>query len=182
MNLSELKSKVKSIFGKNKKLTSEMFDEYTDALVNYDNIQDTGWIDLPVTNVAINGTSVRARRVGNTVVMDCSGAQYDTVALSENGWWKQKDPFGQDYYVTFLVPVNGIPKGFRSSKTMMGSVYTDGPNFFGTWQLSSSFDSYLAIKISNKRPGNVAGIRLSQVKYFTDDPFPKIENGHIVDN
>lgn len=181
MNLSELKTKVKSIFGKNKKLTSEMFEQYADALADVDMLQDTGWINFPVSDSAINGTTVRARRIGNTVIVDASGARFDTVAVKDSGWWKQKDPWGQDYYATFIVPVQGIPKGFRSSKTIMGSIYTDGPEFAGTWQLSSSFDNYLALKIKNKRPGDVAGIRLSQVKYFTDDPFPKIENGKVVD-
>lgn len=180
MNLSELKTKVKSIFGKNKKLTSEMFEAYADALADVDILQDTGWVNFPVSDSAINGTSVRARRIGNTVIVDASGARFDTVAVKDSGWWKQKDPWGQDYYATFIVPVQGIPKGFRSSKTIMGSIYTDGPEFAGTWQLSSSFDNYLALKIKNKRPGDVAGIRLSQVKYFTDDPFPKIENGKVV--
>lgn len=180
MNLSELKTKAKSIFGKNKKLTSEMFEAYADALADVGILQDTGWINFPVSDSAINGTAVRARRIGSTVIVDASGARFDTVAVKDSGWWKQKDPWGQDYYATFIVPVQGIPKGFRSSKTIMGSIYTDGPEFAGTWQLSSSFDNYLALKIKNKRPGDVAGIRLSQVKYFTDDPFPKIENGKVV--
>lgn len=180
MNLNELKEKTKRLFGKNKKLTAQAFEEYTDAIASVDMLQDTGWINFPVAASAINGTSVRARRIGNTVIVDASGARFDTVNVSENGWWKQKDPWGQEYYATFLVPVQGIPKGFRSSKTIMGSIYTDGPDFAGTWQLSSSFDNYLALKIRNKRPGDVTGIRLSQVKYFTDDPFPKIENGNVV--
>ena len=180
MNLSELKTKATQLFGKNKKLTAQAFEEYTDAIASVDMLQDTGWINFPVSNSAVNGTSVRARRIGNTVIVDCSGSRFDTVEVAENGWWKQKDPWGQEYYATFLVPVQGIPKGFRSSKTIMGSIYTDGPDFAGTWQLSSSFDNYLALKIRNKRPGNVSGIRLSQVKYFTDDPFPKIENGKVV--
>lgn len=180
MSLSELKAKAKQLFGKNKKLTAQAFEEYTDAIASVDMLQDTGWINFPVSNSAVNGTFVRARRIGNTVIVDCSGSRFDTVEVAEKGWWKQKDPWGQEYYATFLVPVQGIPKGFRSSKTIMGSIYTDGPDFAGTWQLSSSFDSYLALKIRNKRPGNVSGIRLSQVKYFTDDPFPKIENGNVV--
>lgn len=180
MNLSELKEKTKRLFGKNKKLTAQAFEEYTDAIGNLDAIQDTGWINLPVAPVAIKGTSVRVRRVGNIVIMDCSGAKYDTVTLGDTGWWKQQDQWGKDYWATFLVPVQGIPKGFRSSKTFMGSIYVDGPDFIGTWQLSSSFDNYLAIKLRDKKPGNVEGIRLSQVKYFTDDPFPKIENGKVV--
>lgn len=180
MNLSELKEKTKQLFGKNKKLTAQAFEEYTDAIGNLDAVQDTGWVNLPVAPVAINGTSVRARRVGNTVIVDCSGAIYDTVALKGSGFWAQKDPNGKDYYATFLVPVNGIPKGFRSAKTFMGSIYTDGPDFVGTWQLSSTLDNYLAIKLRNKPSSDVTGIRLSQVKYFTDDPFPKIKNGKVV--
>lgn len=180
MNISELKTKAKQLFGKNKKLTAQAFEEYTDAIASVDTLQDTGWINFPVSDFAINGTRVRARRIGNTVIVDASGARFDTVAVSDSGWWKQKDPWDQYYYVTFIVPVQGIPKGFRSSKTIMGSIYTDGPDFAGTWQLSSSFDNCLALKIKNKRPGDVVGIRLSQVKYFTDDPFPKIENGKVV--
>lgn len=180
MNLSELKEKAKSIFEKNKKLTAQAFEEYTYAIASVDILQDTGLVNFPVADSVINGTSVRARRIGNTVIVDASGARFDTVAVADRGWWKQKDPWGQDYYATFIVPLQGIPKGFRSSKTIMGSVYTDGPEFAGTWQLSNSFDNYLALKIKNKRPGDVAGIRLSQVKYFTDDPFPKIENGKVV--
>lgn len=180
MNLSELKEKTKQLFGKNKKLTAQAFEGYTDAIGSLDTIQDTGWVNFPVSDSAINGTIVRARRIGNTVIVDVSGARFDTVAVKDSGWWKQKDPWGQDYYATFIVPVQGIPKGFRSSKTIMGSIYTDGPEFAGTWQLSSSVNNYLALKIKNKSPGDVAGIRLSQVKYFTDDPFPKIENGKVV--
>ncbi len=172
MNIRELKEKATSLFASGNKLESQTFKDYTNAITSLDMLKDTGWVNIQTAPVAINGTTVRARRIGSTVIIDCSGALYDTIALSDNGWWSQRDASGKSYSTTFLVPVNGIPKGFRSSKTIMGSVYTDGPDFVGSWQLSSVADNYIALKIRNKTPGNLTGIRLSQIKYFTDDPFP----------
>lgn len=172
MNTREFKDKSSAIFSSGHKLEAQVFKDYTQALTSIDMLKDTGWVNINTSNVAINGTTVRARRIGNTVIIDCSGAIYDTIALSESGWWEQRDSSGNPYSITFLVPVNGIPKGFRSSKTIMGSVYNDGPDFIGTWQLSSVADNYIAVKIRNKKPGKLTGIRLSQIKYFTDEPFP----------
>lgn len=172
MNLRELKEKAATLFASGNKLEYQTFNDYTNAITSLDMLKDTGWVSIKTSPVAINGTTVKARRIGNTVIIDCSGAIYDSIALSEKGWWNQRDGDGNQYSTTFLVPVNGIPKGFRSSKTIMGSVYTDGPDFVGTWQLSSSVDNYIALKIRNKKSGDLTGIRLSQIKYFTDDPFP----------
>lgn len=172
MNTRDFKNRSAAIFASGHKLDANTFNDYTQAVTSIDMLKDTGWVNINTSNVAINGTTVRARRIGNTVIIDCSGAIYDSIALSDNGWWEQRDSSGNPYSTTFLVPVNGIPKGFRSSKTIMGSVYTDGPDFVGTWQLSSTVYNYIALKIRNKKPGNLINIRLSQIKYFTDDPFP----------
>lgn len=172
MNRRELKEQSNTIFASGHKLEAQQFKDYTNAITSLDILKDTGWVSFKTAPVAINGTTVKARRIGNTVIIDCSGALYDTIALSNNGWWEQRDNTGRSYSTTFLVPVNGIPKGFRSSKTVMGSVYIDGPDFVGTWQLSSSVDNYIALKIRNRPSGDLTNIRLSQIKYFTDDPFP----------
>lgn len=172
MNTREFKNRSAAIFASGHKLDANTFNDYTQAVTSIDMLKDTGWVNINTSKVAINGTTVRARRIGNTVIIDCSGAIYDSIALSDKGWWEQRDISGNPYSITFLVPINGIPKGFRSSKTIMGSVYTDGPDFVGTWQLSSTADNYIALKIRNKKPGDLTNIRLSQIKYFTDDPFP----------
>ena len=180
MNLSELKEKTKQLFGKNKKLTAQVFEEYTDVIGNLDAVQYTGWVDIPVSYYTTSGTRARARRTGRTVTLDISNGQSDAIIIKSSGLWTQKDKFGQDYYATIIVPAQGIPKGFTSPKTITGSVYMDGPEAVGTWQLLSSPDDRLILKIKNKRPGDVAEFRLSQLIYFTDDPFPKIENGKVV--
>lgn len=179
MNLSELKEKTKRLFGKNKKLTAQAFEEYTDAIGNLDALQDTGWIDIRVSPYVVDGTPVRVRRIGDTVTIDVGDMLLGTVTVKDNGWWMQKDSSGQDYYATLIVSSGGIPEGFRPSRALVGSIYADGPESAGTWQLFSSVGSRLALKIRNKRPSN-AGIQLPQFRYFTDDPFPKIENGKVV--
>lgn len=180
MNLSELKEKAKSIFGKNKKLTAQAFEEYTDAIASVDILQDTGWIDVPVSYYTTGGTRARARRIGSTVTLDIGNEKSGALVVKGSGLWTQKDQLGQDYYATIVVPAQGIPKGFRSLKTITGSVYMDGPEVVGTWQLLSSPDDRLILKIKNKRPGDAIEMRLSQIEYFTDAPFPKIENGNVV--
>lgn len=180
MNLSELKEKTKWLFGKNKKLTAQAFEAYTDAIGNLDVIQDTGWIDVPVSYYTTDGTRARARRIGSTVTLDISNEKSGALVVKGSGLWTQKDQLGQDYYATIIVPAQGIPKGFRSLKTIVGSVYMDGPEAVGTWQLLSSPDDRLILKIKNKRTGDAVEMSLSRVEYFTDDPFPKIENGKIV--
>ena len=137
-------------------------------------IGDTGWRTL--NSVSKLGNSfVKIRRVNNLVLYQFGGLEWDwfgIVRRDGQGYLSQTSDAKRNF---FILPVNGVPVGFRSPASLIGNIYNDKGIVYGTWYLSNSKDGdHLRFQFLNPVPTDrdIGDIRVSSVSYLTDDPWP----------
>ena len=137
-------------------------------------IGDTGWRTL--NSVSKLGNSfVKIRSVNNLVLYQFGGLEW--------GWFGIVRRDGQGYLSQvsdakrncFILPVNGVPVGFRSSASLIGNIYNDKGIVYGTWYLANSKDgNHLRFQFLNPVPTDrdIGDIRASAISYLTDEVWP----------
>ena len=135
---------------------------------------DTGWRTL--NSVSKLGNSyVKIRRVNNEVTYLFGGLSW--------GWFGIVRRGGAGYVVQttdterncFILGEHGIPAGFRTPNSLIGSIYNDRGTAYGTWYVGNGGDAnHLRFQFLNPVPtdSDIGDIRVSQISYLTDDPWP----------
>ena len=137
-------------------------------------IGDTGWRTL--NSVSKLGNSfVKIRRVNNEVTYQFGGLSW--------GWFGIVRRGGAGYVMQttdterncFILGEHGIPAGFRTPNSLIGSIYNDRGTAYGTWYVGNGGDAnHLRFQFLNPVPtdSDIGDIRVSQISYLTDDPWP----------
>lgn len=137
-------------------------------------IGDTGWRTL--NSVSKLGNSfVKIRRVNNLVTYQFGGLQW--------GWFGIVRRNGAGYVIqgssgdrgAKVIEANGIPQGFRSESSLVGTIYNDKGQPYGIWYLGGKSDSnFIYFTFTNSIPTDrdIGDIRVSTISYLTDDPWP----------
>ena len=135
---------------------------------------DTGWRTL--NSVSKLGNSfVKIRRVNNEVTYQFGGLSW--------GWFGIVRRGGAGYVMQttdterncFILGEHGIPAGFRTPNSLIGSIYNDRGTAYGTWYVGNGGDAnHLRFQFLNPVPtdSDIGDIRVSQISYLTDDPWP----------
>ena len=135
---------------------------------------DTGWRTL--NSVSKLGNSfVKVRRVNNEVTYQFGGLSW--------GWFGIVRRGGAGYVMQttdterncFILGEHGIPVGFRAPNSLIGSIYNDRGTAYGTWYVGNGGDAnHLRFQFLNPIPtdSDIGDIRVSQISYLTDDPWP----------
>ena len=135
---------------------------------------DTGWRTL--NSVSKLGNSfVKVRRVNNEVTYQFGGLSW--------GWFGIVRRGGAGYVMQttdterncFILGEHGIPAGFRTPNSLIGSIYNDRGTAYGTWYVGNGGDAnHLRFQFLNPVPtdSDIGDIRVSQISYLTDDPWP----------
>lgn len=135
---------------------------------------DTGWRTL--NSVSKLGNSyVKIRRVNNEVTYLFGGLSW--------GWFGIVRRGGAGYVVQttdterncFILGEHGIPAGFRTPNSLIGSIYNDNGVPYGTWYIGNPSDAnHLRFQFLNPIPTDrdIGDIRVSTISYFTNDPWP----------
>ena len=137
-------------------------------------IGDTGWITLNSVS-KLGGSFVKIRRVNNLVVYQFGGLPW--------GWFGIVRRKGAGYVAQttdterncFIVLENGIPAGFRTPNSLIGSIYNNNGIPYGTWYIGNPKDAnHLRFQFLNPVPTDrdIGDIRVSSISYLTDDPWP----------
>lgn len=137
-------------------------------------IGDTGWRTLKSVSRAGN-SFIKIRRVNNLVTYQFGGLQW--------GWFGIGRRNGPGYVGhgssgdrgAKVLPVGGIPEGFRSEASLVGSTFNDGGRPYGVWYLGGQSDSnYIQFTFNEEIPTNkdIGDIRVSAVSYLTDEDWP----------
>ena len=137
-------------------------------------IGDTGWRTL--TSVSKLGNSfVKIRRVNNTVSYQFGGLQwgwFGVVRRGGSGFVKHNS--SGDKGARIINP-GGIPEGFRSENSLIGSTYKDNGTPYGVWYLGGKSDSnFIQFTFNENIPTDrdLGDIRVSSISYLTDEPWP----------
>lgn len=139
-------------------------------------IGDTGWRTLNSVSRAGN-SFIKIRRVNNLVTYQFGGLQW--------GWFGVGRRNGPGYVGhgssgdrgAKVLPVGGIPEGFRSEASLVGSTFDDGGRPYGVWYLGGQSDSnYMQFTFNENIPTDrdIGDIRVSAVSYITEDEWPTV--------
>ena len=137
-------------------------------------IGDTGWRTLK--SISRTGNSfIKIRRVNNLVTYQFGGLQWGWFGvIRRNGPGYVRHNSTGDRGVKVLGP-GGIPEGFRSEASLVGSTFKDDGRPYGMWYLGGKSDSnFMQFTFNENIPTDkdVGGIRVSPVSYITEDDWP----------
>lgn len=138
-------------------------------------IGDTGWRTLKALSLVTvkNKTSeVKIRRVNNWVSFSFGGLDWGYFGIIRRGA-KGFAGFQRDTHAMILGN-GGIPAGFRSEASLVGSLYLN-LELAGNWYLGGKSDGhYMLLNFIKQIPttNDITNIRFSSISYLTDDPWP----------
>ena len=141
-------------------------------------IGDTGWRTLKTVSKLTVGSRtsfIKIRRVNNLVSYNFGGLDWGWFGIiRRNGPGFVGHHSARDRGVKVLNP-GGIPEGFRSESSLIGSIYSDSGKPYGIWYLGGKSDAnYIQFSFNDVIPTDrdIGDIRVSAVSYLTDDPWP----------
>lgn len=136
---------------------------------------DTGWRALNIVS-KLGNSYVKIRRVNNEVTYQFGGLSwgwFGIVRRGGNGYVMQTTDIERNCKI---LNDGGVPEGFRTPNSLIGSIYNDRGVAYGTWYVGSGGDAnHLRFQFLNPVPtdSDIGDIRVSQISYLTDDPWPQ---------
>ncbi len=135
---------------------------------------DTGWKKIQIVS-GLGNSFVQIRRVNNAVYYQFGGLQWGWFGVVRRGGpGYQLQPSDRERNA-FIIGLNGIPLGFRSTPSLIGQIFNDKGVPYGTWYLGGGGDgNQLRFQFTDPVPTDrdIGDIRVSQITYFTEDPWP----------
>lgn len=139
---------------------------------------DTGWIKLKQTASLFGSCYVKIRRIGNAVFYAFGGGQFGWFGITRRG---APGYAGQGSFKNKgcrIVTPGGIPDGFRAAGSLVGNIYKDGKEVYGTIYLGGTGDSnFIALGFLNDIPTDrdTPDIRVSALNYPTEQAWPRLD-------
>lgn len=137
---------------------------------------DTGSVRPNTIQSNLDNAYIELRRINSTVEITFGGLQW--------GWFGIKRRGSEGYYpqssdkernVTIL-PIGGLPLGFRPTSSKIGIVMNDKGKRYGTWYVGGSSDkNHIRLQFDDPVPTDrdITDIRFTAMTYTTDDPWPE---------
>ena len=93
---------------------------------------DTGWLTLKRTASLMANSYIKIRRIGDTVFYSFGGGQWGWFGITRRGGpgYAVQSSFGTKG--CRIITPGGIPEGFRSATSLVGTTYKDGAAVYGT--------------------------------------------------
>lgn len=135
---------------------------------------DTGW---KVLNSAskLGNSSVKARRINDMVQLQFGGLQWGWFGIVRRGGLGFVAHPGNREKKVFILTNGQMPYGYRTATSLIGPIYNDDGVAYGTWYLGGYGDAnHLRFQFLDPIPADkdIGDIRVSNISYFTDDPWP----------
>ena len=139
---------------------------------------DTGWLTLKKTASLFGSAYIKIRRLGDAVFYSFGGGQWGWFGIVRRGGpnYAAQNSFGNKG--CRIVTPGGIPEGFRSANSLVGTTYKDGAAVYGTIYLGGMSDSnFIALSFLNEIPTDkdTPDIRMSPLSYPTDQAWPRLD-------
>lgn len=141
-------------------------------------IGDTGWRTLNSISKLTDGSrtsTIKIRRVNNLVTYQFGGLQWGWFGIiRRNGPGFARHNSSGDRGAKVL-GVGGIPSGFRSETSLVGSTYDDKGRPYGIWYLGGVTDSnFIQFTFNDPIPTDrdIGDIRVSAISYLTNEQWP----------
>lgn len=135
---------------------------------------DTGWKKLNVLS-KLGNSYMQVRRVNDTVSYQFGGLQWGWFGIVRRGNPAFIAHPGNREKKCFLIANGGIPLGYRTSGSLIGQIYNDDGVPYGTWYVGGYGDAnHMRFQFNEPVPTDrdIGDIRVSNISYITDDPWP----------
>ena len=137
---------------------------------------DTGWKTLNSTS-KLGNSYVKARRINDIVQLQFGGLQWGWFGIVRRGGLGFVAHPGNREKKVFILTNGQMPYGYRTATSLIGPIYNDDGVAYGTWYLGGYGDAnHLRFQFLDPVPTDrdIGDIRVSNISYFTDDPWPLI--------
>ena len=135
---------------------------------------DTGWKVLNSTS-KLGNSYVKARRINDIVQLQFGGLQWGWFGIVRRGGLGFVAHPGNREKKVFILTNGQMPYGYRTATSLIGPIYNDDGVPYGTWYLGGYGDAnHLRFQFLEPIPADkdIGDIRVSNISYFTDDPWP----------
>lgn len=135
---------------------------------------DTGWKKLNVLS-KLGNSYMQVRRVNDTVSYQFGGLQWGWFGIVRRGNPAFIGHPGNREKKCFLIANGGIPLGYRTSGSLIGRIFNDDGVPYGTWYVGGYGDAnHMRFQFNDPVPTDrdIGDIRVSNISYITDDPWP----------
>lgn len=135
---------------------------------------DTGWRTLNIKS-KLGNSYLKVRRKNDTVTYQFGGLSWGWFGVIRRGGVGYEAQGSDKERNCYILGLNGVPYGFRSEGSLIGSIYNDKGVSYGTWYLGGAGDSnMLRFQFTDPVPTDrdIGDIRVSQIIYLTSDPWP----------
>ena len=135
---------------------------------------DTGWKTLNSTS-KLGASYVKARRINDIVQLQFGGLQWGWFGIVRRGGLGFVAHPGNREKKVFILTNGQMPYGYRTATSLIGPIYNDDGVPYGTWYLGGYGDAnHLRFQFLDPIPADkdIGDIRVSNISYFTDDPWP----------
>lgn len=135
---------------------------------------DTGWKKLNVLS-KLGNSYMQVRRVNDTVSYQFGGLQWGWFGIVRRGGLGFVAHPGNREKKVFILTNGQMPYGYRTATSLIGPIYNDDGVPYGTWYLGGYGDAnHLRFQFLDPIPTDrdIGDIRVSNISYITDDPWP----------
>ena len=137
---------------------------------------DTGWKTLNSAS-KLGNSYVKARRINDIVQLQFGGLQWGWFGIVRRGGLGFVAHPGNREKKVFILANGQMPYGYRTATSLIGPIYNDDGVPYGTWYLGGYGDAnHLRFQFLDPIPADkdIGDIRVSNISYFTDDPWPAV--------
>ena len=135
---------------------------------------DTGWKTLNSAS-KLGASYVKARRINDIVQLQFGGLQWGWFGIVRRGGLGFVAHPGNREKKVFILTNGQMPYGYRTATSLIGPIYNDDGVSYGTWYLGGYGDAnHLRFQFLDPIPTDrdIGDIRVSNISYVTDDPWP----------
>ena len=137
---------------------------------------DTGWRTLNIRS-KLGSSFLKVRRKNDTVMYQFGGLSWGWFGVIRRGGVGYEAQGSDKERNCYILGLSGVPQGFRSEASLIGSIYNDKGTPYGTWYLGGYGDSnMLRFQFTDPVPTDrdIGDIRVSSISYLTSEPWPGV--------
>lgn len=137
---------------------------------------DTGWRTLNIKS-KLGNSFLKVRRKNDLVTYQFGGLSWGWFGVVRRGGVGYEAQGSDRERNCYILGLSGVPLGFRSESSLIGSIYNDKGTPYGTWYLGGSGDSnMLRFQFTDPVPTDrdIGDIRVSSISYLTSEPWPGV--------
>lgn len=137
---------------------------------------DTGWRTLNIKS-KLGNSFLKVRRKNDLVTYQFGGLSWGWFGVVRRGGVGYEAQGSDKERNCYILGLSGVPLGFRSESSLIGSIYNDKGTPYGTWYLGGYGDSnMLRFQFTDPVPTDrdIGDIRVSSISYLTSEPWPGV--------